>query len=347
MSSFLNKYGFVAVAFFIAGCGGGSSSDDTTPSLPPPPAPTPDPIVSFAVADAPADSVTSVNVTIASILLKSASDDDDDDSGLSIPLTDSNGNAATMTINLMDYQDGESKLIIENASIPVGEYKSLVLNTEGCAQNPNGSAEFCWVDDIEGRKPLKTPSNKLRLGAVTITADSEQAFVIEFNLRSSLVSTGNGRSYNLKPHGVNIVANGDVGKLMGMVDANLLTAGNGCETVFEPETDHGKIVYLYEGDLASSFMADEFDPDVAQNTIPEGMVKPYRSDALVQDSETAEYRYGFAHLPAGMYTVAFSCSAVGDDSEEFDSVVIPNPELQRHVVTIVASEDLVQDFTEN
>lgn len=94
-------------------------------------------------------------------------------------------------------------------------------------------------------------------------------------------------------------------------------------------------------------MADEFDPDVAQNTIPDGMVKPYRSDALVQDNETAEYRYGFAHLPAGMYTVAFSCSAVGDDSEEFDSVVIPNPELQRHVVTIVANEDLVQDFTEN
>lgn len=249
MCSFFKPLFFVVIVFFIVSCGGGSSSDSTAPSLPPPPVPTPDPIVSFAVADAPADSVTSVNVTIASVLLKSASDDDNDNSGLSIPLTDSNGDAATMTINLMDYQDGESKLIIENASIPVGEYKSLVLNTEGCAQNPNGSAEFCWVDDIEGRKPLKTPSNKLRLGAVTISDDSEQAFVIEFNLRSSLVSTGNGRSYNLKPHGVNIVASGDVGKLMGMVDVNLLAAGDGCEAVFEPESDHGKIVYLYEGDV--------------------------------------------------------------------------------------------------
>lgn len=346
MSFFFKSFFFFLSSFFLASCGGGSSSDNIMP-VPPPPAPTPDPVVSFAVADAPADSVTSVNVTIASILLKSASDDDNDNSGLSIPLTDSNGEAAITTINLMDYQDGESKLIIENASIPVGEYKSLVLNTEGCAQNSNGSTEFCWVDDVEGRKPLKTPSNKLRLGAVSITADSEQAFVIEFNLRSSLASTGNGNSYNLKPHGVNIVASGDVGKLMGMVDVNLLTAGDGCEAVFEPESDHGKIVYLYEGDVASSVMADEFDPEIAQNTIPEGMVKPYRSDALVQDSETAEYKYGFAHLPAGMYTVAFSCSAVGDDSEEFDSVVIPNPELQRHVVTIVANEDLVQDFTEN
>ena len=33
-----------------------------------------------------------------------------------------------MTIDLMDYQNGDEKLTISNVEIPAGDYKSLVVN---------------------------------------------------------------------------------------------------------------------------------------------------------------------------------------------------------------------------
>jgi hypothetical protein len=335
----------VFLPFFLISCGGGSSSNETPV---PDPEPTPLPLISFSISDAPSDSVTSVNVTFNSITLKSTGDDDEDDSGLEIPILDDSGNPSAMTIDLMEYQNGEKKLIIDNVQIASGEYKNLVLNTSGCPQNQNGSTEFCWVVDSEGIKTLKTPSNKLKLGAFTITSETEQSYTIEFNLRSSLTATANSSSYNLKPHGIRIVNGNEVGSLLGSVDANLLTIADGCEAIYQEDSDHGKIVYLYQGELAvEAIMGDEFDSEEAQNTIPENVVMPYASDSLTFDSDDASYNYGFSHLPAGVYTVAFSCSAIEDDSEEYDSIKIANPENQQHNIIIEANVELIQNFTES
>ena len=140
---------------------------------------------------------------------------------------------------------------------------------------------------------------------------------------------------------------GEIGSLVGTVDVNLLTAGEACETVFEADTDHGKVVYLYEGEVTvEMLMADEFDADEAQNVVPENAVKPFASDTVSFDAESTTYSYSFSHLPTGNYTVAFSCSAVGDDSEEFDSIVIANPTEQQHSVVIEANVETTADFTE-
>ncbi len=334
----------IFVSCLLISCGSDSSSDET----PTPAEPQPTPIVSFSISDAPVDSVTSVNVTFSSITLKSDDNDEDDDSGLNLPILDDAGNPTTITINLMDYQNGEQKLIIDNVEVVAGDYKNLILNTSGCPQNQNGSTEFCWVVDDEGIKTLKTPSNKLKLGAFSVSTQAEQAFTIEFNLRSSMTNTAGGSSYNLKPHGISIVDSAGVGSLTGSVDVNLLTAGDDCETVYEENTDHGKVIYLYEGEIVQgALMGDEFDPDVAQNTIPDNVVMPYASDSIALDRDTGIYNYHLAHLPEGDYTVAFSCSAVGDDSEEYEGVMIANPSNQQHSVTIEASVESVVDFTES
>jgi hypothetical protein len=336
----------------LLGACGGSSSDSTNNSstIVPPvnstPAPVVDPLVSFSVADAPADSVTSVNVTFDSLSLKLSSDDDDD-SGLNIPIVDEAGNPTTMTIDLMQYQNGDERLIIANSTIAIGDYSNLIVHTSGCPQNQNGSTEFCWVIDADGRKPLKTPSNKLKLGAFSVTNDSEQSYVIEFNLRSSLVSTANGMSYNLKPHGVRIVNAALDSTLSGQIDVNLLTAGTSCETVFQNDTDHGKVVYLYQTNVSNeALMADEYDDEFAENIIPDHAVKPIASQSLNFDSEQNRYHYYFSHLAAGEYTVAFSCSALNDDPQEYDSILIANPIEQRHVVTLGENVDEVQNFTQ-
>lgn len=332
----------VLISFSLISCGGSSSDDEVITR--------PIPLVSFAIADAPADSVTSVNVTFSSITLKSASDDDDDQSGINIPILDDGGNPTTQTIDVMDYQNGEELIIIENFELAAGDYSNLILNTSGCPQNPNGSDEFCWVIDNDTRKPLKTPSNKLKLGSFSVSGDEQQIYTIEFNLRSSLTSTAGGSAFNLKPHGIRIVDSTEVGTLQGSVDVNLLSAGEDCESNFLENTDHGKVVYLYQGEMVEGVVfVDEFDPDEAENARPESAVKPYGSDTLSFDVDTNSYVYSFSHLPIGNYTVAFSCSAVGDSADEYDEyddIVIANPELQIHVVTIVKGIDLIQNFTE-
>jgi len=330
----------VLMSFSLISCGGSSSEEDelNTPATP---------LVSFAIADAPADSVTSVNVTFSSITLKSTSDDEDDESGINIPILDDDGNPTTQTIDVMDYQNGEELIIIENFELAAGDYTSLILNTSGCPQNPNGSDEFCWVIDNGTRKPLKTPSNKLKLGSFSVSGEEQQIYTIEFNLRSSLTSTAGGSAFNLKPHGIRIVESTEVGAVHGSVDANLLSAGEGCESNFLENTDHGKVVYLYQGEMAEGLiLVDEFDPDEAENSRPENAVKPYGSDALSFDVNTNSYVYSFSHLPTGNYTVAFSCSAIDDSANEYDSIVIANPEVQVHTVTIEKNIDLTQNFIE-
>jgi len=338
--------------FILSSCGGGGSSESATmPTPTPPPTSTPvatSALVSFSVSDAPVDGVISVNVTFDSITLKSSDDDADDDSGFNVSVLDSNGDPSTMTINLMDFQDGESKLIIENTEIDIGDYSSFILNTSGCPQNQNGSTEFCWVEDGEGIKTLKTPSNKLKLGTFSVSSETEQSYTIEFNLRSSLTSTANGASYNLKPHGVRIVNADTTGSVTGAVDVALLNAGEeSCETVFLAETDHGKVMYLYESDaIGENTLADEFDADNAVNELPENLIAPYASDTITFNTETETYHYSFSHVEQGNYTLAFSCSAVADDPVEYDSLLIPNPPLQFHTIEIVSGEEIVQDFTE-
>jgi hypothetical protein len=328
----------------LTSCGGDSSSDET----PIPDIPDPTPLVSFSISDAPSDSVTSVNVTFSSITLKSAIDNDDDASGLEFPILDEDGNPTTMTIDLMAYQNGDEKLIINNVAVPTGDYKSLVLNTSGCPQNQNGSTEFCWVVDGGGIKTLKTPSNKLKLGALSIATEAVQSYNIEFNLRSAMTNTAGGVSYNLKPHGIRIVNSIDVGSLTGTIDDNLLTVGEDCETVFQADSDHGKIIYLYEGEMAlDGLMGDEYDPDVAKNIIPDGVIKPYASDSVSFNAESSTYEYKFTHLPAGNYTVALSCSAIDDDSEEYDGIMISNPSNQKHSIIIEANVKSEINFTES
>lgn len=328
------------LSFIVASCGGSSNEEQVIE--------TPIPLVSFAVADAPADSVTSVNVTFSSITLKRVSDNESDNSGINIPITDDGGNPTTMTIDVMDYQNGEELVIIKNVEVATDNYSSLILNTSGCAQNPNGSDEFCWVIDNDTRKPLKTPSNKLKLGELSVSGDPQQTYTIEFNLRSSLTSTAGGSAFNLKPHGIRIVNSTEVGTLQGSVDANLLSAGDGCETAFLENTEHEKVVYLYQGEsVTGAVFVDEFDPGEAKNPRPDNVIKPYSSDTLSFEAATNSYVYNFSHLPIGKYTVAFSCSAVGDSANEYDGITIANPTSQIHSVIIEKGTDTVQNFIEN
>lgn len=302
----------------LAACGG---SDNDTP-----PTPTPDTAkVSFAVSDAPVDSAEKVVVAFDKIELVREGQDN-----IILEVSGANGEDYRQ-LDLLEYQGSDSALILSDAELEVGTYSQLILHVN------DTSAELSYVIDETGQVELKQPSNKLRLGSFEVDSSGVQRFTIEFDLRRSLVENRNGQRYNLKPHGVSIVNNATVASLSGEVDINLFNAG-------ECAADSGNFVYLYPGhDLDPTLLTDNLDPDVNQNAVPEGAVVPYNSvEVKYEAGNFGKYAFGF--IPAGDYTVAFSCSAENDDPEQYDGLIIPNPAPQLHQVSLSNQTDAVQDF---
>ncbi|BCV54755.1 DUF4382 domain-containing protein [Shewanella algae] len=304
----------------LAACGG---SDNDTP-----PTPTPDTAkVSFAVSDAPVDSAEKVVVAFDKIELVRAGQDN-----IILEVSGPNGEDYRQ-LDLLEYQGSDSALILSDAELEVGTYSELILHV----LDESVGSDLSYVIDETGQVPLKQPSNKLRLGSFEVGSAGVQRFTIEFDLRRSLVENQNGQRYNLKPHGVTIVDNATVASLSGQVDINLFNAG-------ECAADSGNFVYLYPGhDLDPALLTDNLDPDVNQNAVPEGAVVPYNSVEV--EYEVGNFgKYAFGFIPAGDYTVAFSCSAENDDPEQYDGLIIPNPAPQLHQVTLSNQTDTVQDF---
>ncbi|WP_163932866.1 DUF4382 domain-containing protein [Paraferrimonas sp. SM1919] len=285
--------------------------------------------VSFYISDAPVDNAQAVVVNYSGITLSG------DEGDVFYPVTDAEGNETTAQINLLDYQNGDSYLLLSNLDIPAGSYKSLIVNTEGCQTHAGASAEFCYVVNDQGQHPLSTPSNKLKLGGIDIAAEGQQEFTIEFNLRKALVERGKGEQYNLKPHGVSVLENRTKAHIEGVVDEALLTA-NDCD-------GNSSFVYLYPQNDGAQPLADAFDPamdDVAD------VVAPIASAAVVQNAESNEWGYKIANIVGGDYQLAFSCDAASDNPEIYDGLTIPNPEGQVHDVTVQYSTTATVNFEE-
>jgi len=314
------------ITSLLVGCGGSDSSV---------PEPAKTAMVTFSIADAPVDSAKEVNVSYLSLTLKRDGQDDID-----IPFVNENGVEEVQKINLLDYQNGDSLVVLSNIELPVGTYQELIINTADCPQNQNGATDACYVvEDDDAILPLKTPSNKLKLGSFSISTEGVQAYTIDFNLRKSLVSTANGQSYNLKPHGVTIIDSTTVGAIKGTVDPNLFSAGT-CAA------DMGNVVYLYQAPLElDSVLGDEFDPDI-DSSVPSNVIAPYASKMITLSNTANEYVYSFNHLPSGDYLVAFSCSANDDDPEKYDAILIADPTEQTHSVTLQQGELATVNFVE-
>ena len=307
------------VTFMVAtlyGCGNDASTSATANT-------------SFAVSDAPVDDASSVTIAFTQVELVNS-----DGESIFLDVTPTNPNDDYEQIDLLDYQGEDSAVIVSSLPVPIGSYQNLILHI-------SSESGVNFVDDQNGTNELKQPSNKLRLGSFEITEAATQAFTIEFDLRQSLVmrgNLGNNNGYILKPHGVTILDSSAV-SLNGTVDQNLFTADASCTV------DTKNYIYLYSGvglavaDLID--LVDEADEEFDANTpVPVGAIAPYASTEV---ADNGEYSFGF--LPAGDYTVAFTCNGDGDDPIQYDSAVsIPLPIDKVSEVTLTPEASGVVNF---
>lgn len=289
-----------ALAAGVAACGGGGSGSGSGSTG----------TVSFGVTDAPATDLSNVTIAFTELRLKPE-----------------NGNWIEFSvdgfeqINLLDLQGGLTEPLITDEEVPAGNYTELrlIIDTENSFVKKESTADAQYT--------LAVPSGEqsgLKLkGDFLVAADTTTNFTIDFDVRKSIVDPqGNALAdFMLKPS-LRLVNNLEVGSISGQVDyAQIRSTRSADETLANCEYEGS--VYVYAG-------ADVTPTDLNVNN-EEGnplMVVPVEAD---QDS--VFYNYTAAFLPAGDYTIAYSCqddnNEKNDDAIEFDG---------EQNVTVVANE---------
>jgi hypothetical protein len=292
--------------------------------------------VSFGVTDAPVDDAAAVVITIDKVILRRDGAADVVVDRFTVPSLNVS-NAETIQLDLLDYRNGNRLLVVNDLLVPAGSYGQLIL------QVVDNDVNASYVEELSTglRKPIKQPSGDLKLGGFTVNQDGVYVYTLDFDLRKALTynpgNNGNGQDrYILKPRGVRLIDQALAAALTGTVDDALFDAG-GTACAGKTVPTSGNAVYLYQGHtLAPASLVDIYDPDIAQTlTPPSGAVNPYAATQVYQATDGRWY-YNFGFLPAGNYTLAFSCAALGDDADYYNGISIPLPADQKVELTLSA-----------
>lgn len=260
--------------------------------------------LTLGVTDAPIDDADRVVVNVSGIELQTRGGE-----RLSFPYGDPTV-PDSQQIDLLALQGGVRKLLLDGTQVPAGDYAWMRL------QLVPGSQEGYVLDKTGGQHPLRIPSGAesgLKLNTpFSIAEGSSNDYTLDFDLRRS-VSAATGGEYRLRPT-LRLVRTEATATVSGQVAGTLLS-GAQCGTA--------AAVYAFEGAGVT--------PDDIDGNAPD----PVASAAVGQDAT-----YTLAFLPAGTYTLAFTCQADADQPEQDDAIVFD----KALEVSLAAGEDLSQDF---
>jgi hypothetical protein len=205
-------------------------------------------------------------------------------------------------IDLLDLRDGDPLRLFTNEELPTGSYTGVRLLFD--------------PDQEQSRVTTSAGDTRLRLAAGTFAAvsftvedekESREEFTLMLDLRQSLSFDEANDRYTLTPV-LRSVRTEDAARVEGNVS---LVCPVG--TVLQ---DEGAI-YLFSG---RNVQADDLDGAEAE---------PFATTGVI-DSGTAALRYALRFLPAGNYTLAFTCQGdeeVPGSSENLDFRNVENIEI--------------------
>lgn len=282
--------------------------------------------LSLGIADAPVDEAQAVVVAIDAV-----------------ELLDAQGAVAhrvdfvpAVAVDLLQQQGGAQFMLFEGRSVPSGTYPELRLfvarqTNASCsqAQADPDHPSFITVDGVD--HPLIVPSGgtagiKVR-GPIVVQEDGEARYTIDFDLRKSIVQRGKTGCYNLKPQ-LRLVDNAGAGRIEGHVDAALLSA-SGCTA--DAADGRGAAVYVFAG----AGIEPDDDDGTSPDPLTTALLAPEAGDAVTR------FTYAAGFLPAGAYTVAFSCQAGDDVPGAQDTIVFTGTA----TIAVESEATTVHDFT--
>jgi hypothetical protein len=268
--------------------------------------------VSFGVSDAPVEGLAAVVITIDRITLNRPGSADvviDRFTSDELGVFDED----TITVDVLDYRGEDNVLIVGPVDLNVADYQNLRLEII------EDDVTKSYVEELGGDiLPIKVPSGELQLGGFEVEDSGDQTFILEFALRKAMTYNPGPDRYILKPRGVRIVEVDRGTTIEGFIDPGLFDDTSPCDVKADPFD--GNVVYVYQGTgLDPGDFADDFDPAL-DPIAADSYLEPFASEMVADDGN-----YVFGYLPAGDYTLAFSCEAIDDDPEFDDGIVIPSP----------------------
>jgi hypothetical protein len=282
----INKYWakclLVTAISGLVACGGSSdTADDGSATMG---------SFSLALTDGPVDSANQVVVEFSGVSIKPA-----------------NGEAIEFLfdepqqIDLLQLQGSASAAIITDELVPAGAYEWIRLHVN--AEHDGVLDSFIELGDgsqLELRVPSGSQTGLKLVTGFTVAAGGGVDFTIDFDLRKSVTNPPGLSGAILKP-ALRLIDNLAVGSISGVVDSNLVA-----QECVDAGVSAGA-VYVYSG-------ADVVPVDM-QGTDTDPL-----TSALVSFGETNEYIYELGFLPAGSYTVAYTCGSTDDNPEAVDLI---------------------------
>lgn len=287
--------------------------------------------VDFALSGSAVEDLSEVVISIDSVILQNKTgeqvviDEFYNSNEPDLPL-------AQIQIDLLDYQGSSYKTIIQDFQLQVGLYQELKLEVV------DSDISYSYVTESSGAiKPIKATSFALNLEGFSVDTSGLQNFIIEFDFRQSLVYNPITDTYMLKPRGVRVIDKARSVNIFGTVDLNYYHSLEPCSE--KSDIRIGNILYLYQGNfLDPSLLTDQLDLEWRSNQIT-NQSTPYTSASL---SNLGQYLFSF--LPAGEYTVAFSCLAENDNPDILNNIMIPTPESAISETSLRPGEEAIINF---
>jgi hypothetical protein len=277
--------GALAALGLLTGCSGGGGDDGGTGTI------------TLAIMDAPVYDAAKIFVTFTGVSLKPQGG----------PVIDVVF-PAPVQLDLLSLNVDNAETLLDGHPVPAGQYSWLELHVsaehdgqmDSYAVLQNGG-----VEEIE----VEVPSGSIRLvSGLTITANQEASFLIDWNLHKGLNDPVGHPGLFLRP-ALRIIDMTQFGTLNGTVAMPLVTAA-GCAN--DLNLDIGNSVYIYAGTGVTPDDFDTADPE------------PVATTAVTQNP-MGEYVYETLMSP-GAYTVTFTCQAMNDLPDTSEDVAFVQPQ---------------------
>ncbi|MDQ2075736.1 DUF4382 domain-containing protein [Marinimicrobium sp. ABcell2] len=242
---------------------------------------------SLAITDAPIDHASHVYVAFSGVTLHPAEGDP-----VEFMFEENR------TIDLLALQGTQSEHLLNEENVPPGDYESIHIHVN--ASHDGVLDSYVEMNDGTQLELGLEEENQLNITqAFTVVADEHTDFTVDLDLRRSLILPEGETDALLRPS-LRLVHTQQAGSIACTVDDLLISTV--CEN---PDVSLGA-VYIYEG-------ADVTPMDVRNED-----TDPLTTALVVFEDDVYYYEAGF--LPAGEYTVAYTCDAVNDDPEAADEL---------------------------
>ena len=249
--------------------------------------------LTLRLTDAPFDDAVQVKVKFVEVRLKKKGGNE----WVSIDL-----GSKAQPIDLLALQGTKTADLLRDVKVPRADYDELrlIVDTTPMAN----TIELSGGGIVELKIPSGGSSGLKIKGDFSVSETLPTSLVVDVDLRQSIKK--NGPNYMMQPV-LRMVNGNNFGHTRGIVDPTLLTAGS-CS---DPLVDTFNAVYVYSG---HNVTPDDINQKSTQD------IDPLTTTSIDYEAATSSFMYEAAFLPAGDYTIAFTCNSNLDDLDKNDNL---------------------------